>query len=309
VRPIEDETVVSFVHRLAQANHIRDDELAGYLNPRLAGSQGLHRRFEVPLHALADLSGIDTVALAHALPDIRSQFANQDSLDVLGRPTPGEPNTTRLACRRCMAAKNITTRVRVWAQHDQNVCLRHQLWISQGVNDPEDQADVADSPEIGHAQIRHHNLIRRYGHRRVRQSYRTAQEVIDWSSNLPSPTARWQRKHHFFTREQAKFLHRSYDFAAYYPEVVGVLSVLVSPYWQRMAISEDSTDKQRFHQQIAANGLTNGSPEHNTPLSKWVKGQDTATAGPLTTRTSSELRRKLGSRQVADFLTNDCHLI
>jgi hypothetical protein len=261
VRPVQDETTQSFVHRLAQANHIRNDELADYLIPRLAGSQGLRRRFETSLHALAAVSALDAVYLAQALPDIRSQFTDQDSLHL---------NRTQLACRRCMAAKNITTRVIVWARHDHNVCLRHQLWISQGVNKPEDQADVADLPEITQSQVRHHNLIRRYGHRPVNHCYWTAQQVIDWSSNLPSPTARWERKRYFFTREKAEFLPWSYDFAAYYPEVIGVLSVLLSPYWRRMAISDDPAEEQRFYRQIAANGLTNGTPAHNTPLSTWV---------------------------------------
>jgi len=266
---VQDETIGSFIHRLARANHIRDQELVEYLNPEMAGLS--RRRFKVSLDAVAAVSGIDAVHLAYALPDLRSQFVMQDSLHVLGRPIAGNPNKARLACRRCVAAKNITTRVRIWARHDQNVCPRHQLWISEGVRDYEDQADVADFPEITRAQLRHRDLIRRHGHRRIRNFYGVAQEVVDWSSNLPSPTARWERKQLFFSRANVKSLPWSYDYASYYPEVVGVLSVLASPYWRRIALSDDLAEQERFYRQVADNGLTNGKPSRNRPLADWLQ--------------------------------------
>jgi hypothetical protein len=65
-------------------------------------------------------------------------------------------------------------------------------------------------------------------------------------------------------------LPRSYDYALYYPEVVSILSVLASPYWQRMAGSGDTNDALRFYREVAANGLTNGTPRENTPLRNWL---------------------------------------
>jgi hypothetical protein len=41
-----------------------------------------------------------------------------------------------------------------------------------------------------------------------------------------------------------------------------------------MAVSDDLAEEQRFYRQIAANGLTNGTPKWNTPLSKWVEETD-----------------------------------
>jgi hypothetical protein len=273
VSPIQDETTHSYLRRLADANYLATHDLIGYLNPRLAGPG--RRRFEISLEALAIISGIEAIHLARALPEIRSQFADRGSLHVLGRPTAGDPNRTCPPCRRCMAAKNITglSLITIWAPQDQNVCLRHQLWIGQGVRAPEDQLDVSGLPEIAQAQIRHRNLIRRHGHRRVGFFYSDAREVIDWSSNnWYSDTARSSRKRYLFDREQAQRLPWSYDYAAYYPEVVGVLSVLASPYWRRMAISDDPAEEERFYRQVANDGLTNGTPALNTPLRKWVDG-------------------------------------
>lgn len=294
VRPVQNETTLSFVRRLALANHIRIDELAEYLNTRLTGG-GQHRQVDVSPEALAVVSGVDVIHLVHALPQIRARFADQDSLHVVGRNANDGPVKSRLACRRCMAGRNITVEVTAWAWSDQNVCLRHQLWIGQGVNDTNDQADVADVPAIATAQIRHHNLVRRHGFRRVRGCYRIAQQVIDWSSGPGSPTARQERRHHFFDRERAEFLPWSYDYASYYPEVVGVLSVLASPFWQRMASSDDVTETLRFYRQITNNGLTNGTPALNRPLHDWVVSRRAESAAPRWER-----RRRVASEQLAN---------
>ncbi|MDI5975852.1 TniQ family protein [Amycolatopsis magusensis] len=272
VSPLQDETTSSYVGRLADVNHLSWLDLANYIRPNL--SRKVRQRLDVSLAALATITGIPPVHLAHALPEIRGQFTRPGSLHIVGRSTTREPNRTCPPCRRCSATKNIDRRslVTVWARQDQNVCLHHQLWIGQGVQRAEDQLHVADLPEIAQAQIRHRNLIRRHGHQRVEYFYSDAQKVIDWSSNPSSDTARSERKRYLFAREQATRLPWSYDYAAYYPEVVGVLSVLASPYWRCMAISENPADQERFYRQIARNGLTNGKPELNKPLRNWVNG-------------------------------------
>lgn len=270
VSPVQDETVFSFLHRLAQANHIRSDELAAYHVIRHRRPWARARSRDVSLHALSMISGHTPFCLAHALPEIRPQLADQSALRVIGRTTVNGPNRTWPACRCCMAAKGITTTVTVWTRRDQNVCLRHQLWIGQGVDRPEDQVDVADLPEIGRAQSRHRNLIRRHGPGRVRYFHPDAEEIIKWSTEFPSDTRRWNRRRHFFAREKAERLPWSYDFAACYPEVVALLSVLASPHWRRNAVSDNPADRQRFYRQTAANGITNSAPDRNTPLNKWI---------------------------------------
>jgi hypothetical protein len=274
VAPLQDETTESYVGRLAVANHLAPHDLAKYLKSEPAGSA--RRRSGISLSALAIMSGIPSFHLAQALPEIRSQFSGRDSLHIQGRPVTGEPSRRRSPCRHCMMAKNISgaSLVTVWARQDQNVCLRHRLWIGQGVRILAEQLDVSDLPEITHAQIRHQKLIRRYGHLPAARFYTDAQEIIDWSSGNPNySTARWKRLNYLFDREHIQQLPHSYDYAAYYPEVVGVLRVLVSRYWQQMAISGNPAEQERFYRQVADNGLTNGTPELNTPLRRWIHGR------------------------------------
>jgi hypothetical protein len=218
-----------------------------------------HRHATVSPQILADASGIGISHLVKALPQLRPQPA--------GRPAA----ETRLACRRCMAAGNIFCAVTVLAWTDQNLCLHHQLWTGHGVTSAGEQATISGIPEIGQAQLRHRRLARRYGLPRVRDCYQTAENIIDWSSReSTSPTARQERMRRFLARSPAGRLPRSYDYAAYYPETVSILSVLASPHWQAMAASGDSADAFRLYGQVARNGLTNGSPQHNRPLRDWI---------------------------------------
>jgi hypothetical protein len=73
VRPVRNETTVSFVQRLAQANHIRVDELVEYLNARMITSG---RYISVSPQVLADAAGIDETHLLQALPQLPPRSAN-----------------------------------------------------------------------------------------------------------------------------------------------------------------------------------------------------------------------------------------
>jgi len=263
VRPVQNETTVSFVQRLAHVNHIRADELAEYLNARMTTSG---RHINVSPQVLADAAGIHAGNLIQALPQLQTRPTRSGII-----PAPATSAEVRLACRRCMAGRNIFSAVTVLTWTDQNVCLRHQLWTGHGVTTIEDQADVTGIPEVGRAQARHRRLARHHGLWRVRDCYETAEKTIDWSSRESSSrTARQERIRRLLAASRTGTLRRPYDYASYYPEVVSVLSVLASPYWQRMAGSGDADDALRFYRQIAANGLTSGTPRENTPLRNWI---------------------------------------
>jgi hypothetical protein len=268
VRPVQNEITLSFVRRLAHANHIRADKLIDYLDAWM-NTNG--RDILISPQDLADAAGIDVRHLLRALPQIQVQApVDEDELLEPYQPPARLTSTElRLACRHCMAAKGIFTAVTVLARTDRNLCLRHQLWTGHGVAAIEDQADIAGIPEIGQAQARLGRLCRRRGPRGVWYSYETAEAIIDWSSREPSSqTPRQERLRGLLVSSATGTLPRSYDYACYYPEVVGILGVLTSPYWQRIAGSLDADDALRLYHHVAANGLSRGDPpqpEHPAP--------------------------------------------
>jgi hypothetical protein len=247
IPPVEDETTRSYLRRLARGHHLDDTELIGYLNPTLAGPNGSRRRFDIALTDLATVSGISESHLAYALPELRHQFPERASLRLHGRPQARSPCQERLACRKCMLTKNITTAVTVWTHQDQNVCLRHHLWTGAGVCYPEDQLNLAELPEISNAQIHHRNLIRRRGRQHVQYFYDDARNIINRSTTVASDIDLWTRGACFFPGRQAAELPWSFDDAARYPQVVSLLGVLSSPYWRAQASSKDPADRKRFY--------------------------------------------------------------
>lgn len=269
VRPVQNETTYSFILRLAHANHIRVDKLIEHLDAWM-NTNG--RDISISPQNLADAARIDVRHLLRALPQLEVQAPRSEELLDLQEPSTRRMSAElRSACRRCMAAKGIFTAVTVLAWTDTNLCLRHQLWTGHGVTSIEDQADIAGIPEIRQAQTRLSRLCRRRGPRDIWYSYKTAEDVIDWSSReASSQTSRQERLRHLLAGSATGRLPRSYDYACYYPEVVGILGVITSPYWRRMAGSLDPGDSLRLYRHVAASGLSRGDASQNTPLRGWI---------------------------------------
>lgn len=270
VRPVQNETTYSFLRRLAHANHIQADKLIEHLEAWM-NTNG--RDISISPQNLADAAQIDVRCLLQALPQLQVQAPrSQEELIEPREPSVRLMSTElRSACRRCMAAKGIFTAVTVLAWTDTNLCLQHQLWTGHGVTSIEDQAGIGGIPEIGQAQTRLSRLCRRRGTRDIWYSYETAEAVIDWSSREASSlTARQERLRRFLAGSTTGRLPRSYDYACYYPEVVGILGVITSPYWRRIAGSLDPGDSVRLYRHVAASGLSRGDPSQNTPLRGWI---------------------------------------
>jgi TniQ len=245
-RPAQDETTGSYLLRLATANRITGADLVDYLT---AGtSQSIDN---VSLAALATASGQRPLALAYALPQLRPQHPDHDTMALRGRTVAGKPNTVRPACRRCAATHTSAERVDVWYRHEYNICLRHRLWIGPGADGPRDQVDLAAHPDVVHAQVRHLRIIRMHGRDMVHTAYPTARLV--WGTL----TYRGRGLPHTVVRDiplPPTFGHRDWPVhdrdpvhvAATYPEVVTLTQLLVSPHWRPFAMSASTADHDRI---------------------------------------------------------------
>jgi hypothetical protein len=234
VRPVPDETVESYLGRLAAANHVSTRDLAAHLGTRPSTV--------VPVAVLATVGRQPAAVLARALPQLRD---------------PAGPDLTerqvRLLCRCCAAARGITTPVLVWSRPQDKICLRHRLWTGDAVTTAADQLDLAAHPDVIHAQIRQHRLVRRLGPHTIEAAYQCAREAwldVTWRGyQQPYRSVRSLRPAGADPPWRIHTEDPAYQ-AANYPETLTLAGLLAQPRWRHLAMSDIDRDIDRFHTEL-----------------------------------------------------------
>jgi hypothetical protein len=104
--PFRDETITSYLHRLAELNHLDPAGLRSWL----AGSD--RKDAPVPLGRLAAVTGMPRRSLSYAMPQICTA-AELSGLHIQNRPRARD-GWSFAACRPCVAGQPVTR----WALHD-----------------------------------------------------------------------------------------------------------------------------------------------------------------------------------------------
>lgn len=219
VAPFGDETISSYLARLAAANRLTPAKLRALL------ARSNRKDAPVPLARLAAVTGLPPVALALAMPQICAPG------ELAGLPIASRPRVRKgwslVACRRCTAGRPVTR----WALHDDVVCARHRRWISQDQAQP----DLAAQPEILTAHRRHRRLIRRHGRDTVMRAFRDAHHIcIRWRlDGIPDPGfgQRMETFHGPGWQDHDDDETHTLD-AATYPQSVALTRLLASPHWR-----------------------------------------------------------------------------
>jgi hypothetical protein len=293
VRPVLDETVTSYLHRLGEANCLAQDALRRRLQE--------HRTAPIQVGLLATLSGQRPQALRYAILELCTS-QELASMHVTGRPRPGAISTFK--CRLCTRSRQVTDWVRCWRRSEDVICHHHRRWTA-GNN--EEGLGLTRQPDILHANRQHQRLINRYGHRTVFNAFTQASEICN----------EWIERHRFtghtdFQRRMRLFLGPGWqaDFsqpaisAALYPQVVGLTRLLASPYWRPLAV-RDQTGNNAFVAELRRTAhpdyTWNPNPYYRyfEPLVRLYRDeQDSAeyayrykTSQPIHTIESSELRQ------------------
>jgi len=151
--PVTGETLVSYLGRLAAANHLTTSDLLvilpAWFRTKISShdDRGQHHMLAPAaagaLRRLAIATGMAPTALARALPAFGG-----------GPPDPVRATT---ACRRCAATRGIHQPVPVHVPAHQQICTRHGIWLT-GAGRP--QLDLAACPEIIAAQHHARRLLR-----------------------------------------------------------------------------------------------------------------------------------------------------
>jgi hypothetical protein len=260
VAPFRDETITSYLGRLAGPNHIDPARLRSWL----AGSD--RKDAPVPLSRLAVVTGIPCRSLACAMPQICTP-AELSGLPIQNRPRARD-GWSFTACRLCVAGQPVTR----WARHDEVVCNRHCRWISKD----HDQPDLTGQPEILHAHRRHQRLIRRYGRDPVMRAVREARYIcISWRlDGLPDPG--FGRRMEIFCGprwdDPDQWAPQAFDAAAY-PQSIALARLLASPYWRQRILGNHWAGHDEFTAELRRT-VAPGYTWDYRPHARWRRGRD-----------------------------------
>ena len=259
VAPFRDETITSYLHRLAGPNHIDPARLRRLL------ARSHRADAPVPLSRLTAITGMPWRSLAYAMPQICTP-AELAGLQIASRPRARD-GWSFAACRPCANGQQVTR----WALHDEVICRRHRRWISQG----HDQSDLTAQPDILHAHRRHRRLIRRHGRDPVMRAQRDAQHIcIGWRlDELRDPG--FTRRMEIFCgpgwQDRDDWTAQTSD-AATYPQTVALARLLASPYWRARILGNHWAGHDEFTAELrrtVAPGYT-----WDYPPPRWRRGRD-----------------------------------
>jgi len=218
VTPMLDETLDSFVWRLARRNGLDVFGLRDFI------TAGSHHQAPIVTERLSLLTGRSARALHLAMPELAGP-EERASLPLTGRPRPG--GHRRHACPKCarMFVSDPTGWVRVWARHEDVVCQRHWYWT-----DSISAVSLAGHPDVVRANRRHRRLIRRWGREAIHETYERATAICDdWyriSRDLKERVSRtdWNPATAFG--------------ASIYPHAVALTRLMTATYWRALIIDE-----------------------------------------------------------------------
>jgi hypothetical protein len=186
---ITGEVLISYLGRLANANHLTLTEVLTVLPPwfrtkiRNHDDRSQHHALSpaVPqsLHALAHLTGSAPDNLALALP-------------AFGTGNPAGPARAITACHKCTACHGISQPVPVHLPAQRKVCTRHGVWQSDG---GQSHLDLTGCPEIIAAQHRARRLLQHLTPQQLILAHLTAaREISQRPVSATSSPPHWSRR-------------------------------------------------------------------------------------------------------------------
>ncbi|AMU75472.1 TniQ family protein [Mycobacteroides abscessus] len=243
VAPFLNETVLSYVARLAHANHLATAQLRRYV----AGTAHGH---PYP----------DWLAVAAGQPE-RVLRARLRGFAANERTYLNQTTSFRPLCRLCMARRGIHEPVYCTLAPHITACQRHQLWIGPLVHTLDDQKSLYHHPRVLVAARVHARLVHRYGDSDMRFTLRQARHFLSyWANAEQSVTNPFEQ-----TSLSANI--------AVYPDIVAIGATLAT---HRQQI-ELQTNGRRTGWPLALieeiNERTGQAHTDITPVEQWVHNQ------------------------------------
>ena len=260
VAPFRDETITSYLHRLAEPNHI------GPAGLRCLLARSDRKDAPVPLIRLAAVTGMPCLPLSYAMPQICTP-AELAGLHIQNRPRARD-GWSFAACRSCVAGESVTR----WALHDDVICYRHCRWIGKD----REQPGLTGQPEILRAHRRHRRLIRRHGRDPVMRALRDARRIcIGWRlDGLRDPGfgRRMEIFHGPGWDDRDEWAAQTSD-AATHPQCVALARLLASPYWRERILGTDWAGHDEFTAELRRT-VAPGYTWDYRPRARWRRDRD-----------------------------------
>jgi TniQ len=234
--PAQNETVASWLHRLATVHGLPSGELRQHLHIGTRGADidkvghGLRRR-------LAAVTGHPVEALVWALPELRAPAADWPALRHLAQR----------ACPRCTVRYEGGPVRRLFA-HREYLCVGHGYWIGPPDptrDDPQPHL-VTAVPELLAAQRRLDRAERRYGWAATFDATAAATSIcidLRFGAEAHPLWNRWERRLQLL---MPTGYQRSLFIAAIFPEVAALASVLAAAQWRVPAPRPDTATEDRL---------------------------------------------------------------
>jgi hypothetical protein len=220
IAPVSGETLISYLNRLAAANHLTISEVLAVLpawfttKTNNVDDRSRHHMLTPAttdaLKALARLTGASPAGLARALP-------------AFDTDTHG-PIRATTACHRCTARRGVLNPVPVHLPAHHKVCTRHGVWLSD-IGQP--HLDLAACPEIITAQHRTNRLMRRYTPQQLLLAYQAAAKSIPaWPTSPTAIPLHWRHRLLRLQTTNHRYGiatdHDDYIHAAIYPDAIAL---------------------------------------------------------------------------------------
>lgn len=228
VRPVRDETLESYLWRLAHANGLNPHYLIDYLKGRPK-----RQTAPVPAEVVIKVSGQPATSMRYALLELCSQ-QELAVMKVAGRPRPGSSPMGR-KCIRCTQARDIHEPVTCWRRTEDVICLCHRMWVTET-----GQVDLSGHEEIVQANKQHRKLIRRYGRVTAGRAFRQASSIIsEWVGRNLYRELVSERMRRFHGSGWQAALNDPSLLAAEYVPAVALTRLLADPGWKALALDPE----------------------------------------------------------------------
>jgi hypothetical protein len=210
VTPVSGEVLISYLTRLACANHLTLTEVLAVL-PSWFSTKVSNRDDRAQHHMLIPAAPEATGALARLTGATPGSVAR--ALPAFGTPGPHSPVRGTTACHRCAACRGIRQPVPVHLPAHRKVCTRHGIWLSDA---GQPQLDLAACPEIIAAQHRASRLLRRCTPQELVLAYQAAARAIPpWPTSPAAIPLHWRHRlltlqtanHRYGTPDRSRRLH------------------------------------------------------------------------------------------------------